>query len=539
MSSARPPDTFAPQPDAPEDQANFRLIACNPITGQQDFETRFSIFDAHGLPVHQGGGPEVALTLPSGAYRLRVDRLGTHREDHLVHEAETLLRVDIPLRDSAMPLLDAQHSADYLPHASRHFSRNNTCDPLGAATTWPRLMVFLRGTAGGMAPVEPLAGRLALFDTEGRQVTDFTEDLMAGNSHQGWAVWSAQLHPGEYILTELSPQGLILLPLALYGDWDMQIFLPHDGRPQLSRAGLTPALRGIGFEPENELTQIVDATLTGLAERRDLLPMELRPRLLGGAAEDPFLALAGAHTHFLTTRDGSGLNDAALKQLWALMPRSTDVLMLTLAALERALGGTLPHSLSALVRAVRDRFGQSIAPLLPVSFPPMLRPGLALLARYSQTLPDLITAGSWAEAAANSAYASGIWSSWSQPGETLLIPRDSGAVSSRLSDALQVMRAIPARDEFGTQFHLPIRESAGRPEEESFLVQHLQSYGQPAMPDGTPRLLPETRVPDWLQRLTGEEQLRLGKAFDPVAVARVTGMPLTTVLRAQKIGPAS
>jgi hypothetical protein len=547
------------------------LNAKNEYTGNADYDTLITVFDGHGTKMGEAFGT-ITLGLPRGLYSIRVERFGEIGKDLvIVHKEEDERILPIPRRHSAMPSTDTSHTHEFLQASSQHFSRNSTWDEPGTTPHSPRLMILVRSTGDGDHAGEEPARNLALFNDAGVPVTRFGPDQAQGHANEGWVAFSARITPGNYILSNIRDGRAVSLPLMVHSEWDTLVFVPFETHARLSAASIDLRHRGEGYDANDRLTQQIDAAMQGLGQRLNLLDPGLRQAALYGKFDHPLLGLIGAHAHFLGDEKKARLESQVLHNLWRLLPGSVDVIALLLMAQEREDAG-LPEDIAAL-----DAFGQMVSGFLPLRFPPMLRSGLNSLIRASQVMPDLIAADSWLESAAMSSYADGAWSVWDQETATLaqeaepepvgapapppppppsrqkLYPAIKRALAAGTSRRISSIRADDRlrklveghpegmggilnrinRDLEGFDID-PDPEIVGSLDRVRDLAKRLETRARPSTP--APDMLdPDTRVPQWLVDMVRDRKKADGADFDPRAVARMAGVPLRSVKRAEGI----
>ncbi|MCG5511954.1 hypothetical protein [Ectothiorhodospira shaposhnikovii] len=537
-----------------DDSALVRLglRARNTHTGDTDHDTRISVYDGHGMLVAREAGL-LSVTLARGLYTLRTERLGEMGEDRVILlDRDLEMTLSSPRRHSAMPSADTAHTHEFLQAVSMRYSRESSCEVPGALDDDPRLMVLVRATGDQDHSDSFPAGTLSLIREDGSVVTRFEPENTQRNQREGWVVFSARLHPGNYILTDIHEGRAVSLPVLLNGGWDTFVFVPFEGVPQLAASSIDMRRRGEGYDPGDRFTQEIDAALQGLGSRLNLLSDVLLKEAIFGKFRHPFHGMVGAYAHLLGGRRSERLERDILRNLWHLLEGSTDVIALLLLALEREPDG-IPDSLGELDAVAGEIFGMSITDQLPLGFPPMLRSGLDSLIHASVKLPELIAPNSWLETAANASYSEGAWAVWEQvaamPSQQKLysvvkralagagrravhtiyaddrinsiVGTDRGLISGIVADIARDLKDYVVHvDPSIIQGDTNVRE----------LVLSVARAAQPRQ-DSPHNLCPDNRIPDWLVTLVRERCRREGKHFDPRKLARMAGVPLKSVER--------
>lgn len=383
-------------------------------TFDADDSTRITVFDGHDRIRAEGRG-RVETALPKGLYQVRLERLGAMSEHLVIHDAPTDEDYPRPERDSAMPASDTLYTHEYYSDPGRTFSTRSTVAEEDDGPDKVRLMIMLRvsGWSGDAAGLD-LARGLTLYEAGGGRITGFAPGDCAADPQAGWLIYSAPLRVGNYLLVRETGDGSArYMPLSLQAGWDSFVFIPHDRELRLGRASLDMVRKGRGFDPSDPLTQQIDGALKGLANNLNLMSDEARMAAIYGKFSHPLHGLIGAHAHFLGEHRQERLEGNMLSNLWHLMQGSTDVIALLLRHLERE--EALPEDPEALAQQAGPYFGDTLAQFLPLTFPPMLRPGLRAVLRAAGRIPGLIAPGSWLEAVSLSPYDSGgPWTLWEQ-----------------------------------------------------------------------------------------------------------------------------
>jgi hypothetical protein len=346
--------------------------------------------------VKMTGHGTVSLTLPSGLYPVRVERGGEMFEKVIRHTGETSEELEEPLRSSAVPTFDTVESHEYYSYTAKDWSTQDT----GAAAACfkaprgsPRVFIFVRAASEELERNKDLAKDLKLLRADGSVVTEFDASVVVQNRLEGWLAFSAPAQPGWYVLSH-ETEGRREMPLHVFPNWDSQLFLPFDRRPQLEGASflLTPLKKG--FDPEDRLTTALDAALNGLRSGLDLLPHNLQQELLYGKFDNPMVGLIGAYSLLRDPAAKKETVDIVTGNLNRLLPGSPDVAALKIMAAQR--------------------FGRPIK-AAPVLFPPMVRMGLEAVIRASAQVPELIPENGLIDEIVFRVVRGSVWSQWERP----------------------------------------------------------------------------------------------------------------------------
>lgn len=385
------------------------------------YRAKITIFNSQGKECGSGRGT-VTLDLPPGLYTARIEYLGAMREEVVIHRDSTDQTVQLPKRNSAMPMANTSHNHEFLQMAAIDFSKKSTFDQAGVNTSLPRLMIMMRKTGDDKGNQENLAPEAVLLDEEGKVVSDFSADKTSTQDPKTYLVYSALLKPGNYILSVNCGSRMEMLPISLFKTWDTFAFIPYQKGLRLSATSLKITEHNSGYDPEDWLSAEIDAALLGLGSRLDLLDPDVQNSALVGKFDHPLIGLIGAHSHFRGTKRKERLESQVLYNLWNLLPGSIDVIALLLMSLGHDEDG-IPSSIIELDRKAEEAFGSKISHLLPLSFPPMLNSSLDAISRATKELPTLIKDDSWIEAAGNSTYGSNLWATWDQQGTIWTSPQ--------------------------------------------------------------------------------------------------------------------
>lgn len=332
--------------------------------------------------------------LPAGIYTVRVERGGEMTETVIRHSKPTKQVVKEPRRFSAMPSFDTTTSHEYYAYTSMDWSKKDTgSQPMtvgNASADSPRLFIFVRAPSEESYSQKDLGEDLFLLDLDGRILTDFNEQVTERDLQKGWLAFSAPAERGYYILRYT---GEVPRELPIYVDqgWDTQVFLMYRNGLLFDLPSVLLAAKGQGFNPDDRMTQALDAALSGLQSGRDLLSKELQQYLLYGKFENPMLGLLGAHLLLNKADPNPDTVSIVLGNLGWLLEDSPDVQALRIRA--------------AL------RFGTKV-PTDPVSTPPMLRAGLQAVLKAGVENPAIIPEETLMDQVATYLYADSPWSSW-------------------------------------------------------------------------------------------------------------------------------
>jgi len=358
-------------------------------SGDPSRESRVTLLDAWDRTVARGRG-DVAVTLPTGLYTVRIERAGELTEHVLRHVGDTDKQFEEPLRLSAVPSFDTATTHEYFADTSQDWSVTDTCSPLGMGSPDGRLFVFLRTLSRDHDQGADLAAGLTLLDLSGNLLSDFGPDKTRPGT-EGWLALSAPAVPGLYILHYEGEQPREM-PLWVYGGWSTQVFIVYRDGLRLSTASVLLPHVGEPFNPDNRQTQALDAALQGLQEGRDLLPSGMMSVLLSGKFENPMLGLAGAHLLFIRDQKPN--------------PNSIDII---LGNLEDMLG---PCPDVRALRLLAARAFQATPALEPFYEPPMLRAGLDAVLREAAIYPELVPQEGLVDRLSTRQFVDSPWSSW-------------------------------------------------------------------------------------------------------------------------------
>lgn len=386
----------------------FAITAVRPGDGGGwDYDCEITIFDGRNNIQSRGNG-SVNLDLPKGLYVVRLVSAGTMTETVLSHEGPTREFIKAAKRSSALPASDTEESHEYYSGPARHFSRASTAEAPAWAAGPCRLMIMFRTRDLNETATFDGADFGSLQTLGGEIVTNFSDSDLSQDQNYGWSIFSTCLKPGTYlILNEVDGDGIVM-PIHLFAGWDSLVFIPFDKRVHLARASVDMVAHDRGFEPNDGFTQKIDAAVQVLGKRFGEIPDAVRMGAIYSKFEHPLAGLIGACAHFLGDNRDTGLEEAMMRNLWALMPGSPDVIGLLFLSWRRSAFDRPRDFLSLLARA-EAAFGKSIAGFLPLATPPMLRPILEAIISQSQEIPDLIAEQSWLETASISDYTAGPW----------------------------------------------------------------------------------------------------------------------------------
>ncbi|MEO1160030.1 MAG: hypothetical protein AAFW74_06155 [Pseudomonadota bacterium] len=566
-------------------RSEFAVAAFDPWTQRADRTALIKVFDGHGKLQGDAYG-RLRLRLSKGLYTVRIERLGEMTEQVIIHDRDTKARIDVPRRHSAMPMSDTVHTHEFMQEAATKYSRIATFEQSKANREWPRLMIMIRADGGDPDQQVDLSENLVLYDEDGQVVTRFEANRTRQHPSRMFVVFSAQLVAGNYLLSRMGSERMEILPLTLFDRWDTFAFVPYRSRPRLSHSSIKLTKRGRGYDANDQLSKQIDAAMQGLGNHLELLPPRERQNALHGKFRHPLIGLIGAYSHFLNPNRRERLERQVLRNLWRLLPGSTDVIAVLLMALDRE-EGRLPVTVEALDHQAELAFGEPIGSLLPLTFPPLLSTGLSAIIRASQELSGLIKQDSWLDAAANSSLGAGVWSLWDQP--MMDGPREG--VSEQTSQAPYVEVALPSTQKIYPALKRALANVSQRAVDEILASTELEQFIEPtsqtmrdlivdvdnhieeytlqipmpylrgvktvrdlankvrerARPAAerdanagaqATQLRPVTQIADWLINAV-HERIIPGSEFDAGAIARQLAVPKSSVERAVIMSPSS
>lgn len=347
-----------------------------------------TVFDGWDVVKAEGEG-SVSTDLPPGLYTVRVERAGSTSERVIRHETGTDETLAEPLRVSAVPSFDTATTHEYYAYTSHEWSGQDTRAPIGAGGNG-RLFVFIRALSKEDYAGEDLAAGLSLLDEAGSEISGFAEDETERND-AGWLAFSAVAEPGAYALTH-SGDVRRKMPLYVYPGLSTQVFLAFQGGLRFDSVSILMPRANEQFNPDDRMTQAIDAAMTGLQQRRDYLPRDAMQMLLYGKFDNPMLGVLGAHVLLMREKPSEGTLDTVLGNLDYLLPESPDV--------------------QALRLMTADRFGRDPS-LEPFIRPPMIRAGLEAVLRLSVDHPELVPEDGLLESISTRVHVDSPWTSWS------------------------------------------------------------------------------------------------------------------------------
>jgi hypothetical protein len=372
-----------------EDLGSRKSPFCISIIGAASLDTRITVYDGWDKILKEGQG-QVDLQLPRGLYRVRAERAGMSWEKVFRHEEETREVLNQPLRVSATPVFDTATSHEYYAYTSQDLSRQNTRAALGDPNeAQGRLFIFLRALSEEQYQGEDLAAQLSLLNWQGEVLSDFAHQETI-RDNRGFLAFSAPAASGMYLLRyEGEPPRE--MPLQVFPNRSTQIFLLYHGSLRLETAKIFLPEVNYPFNPDDRFTQVVDAALTTLQQGGDFFPEDATITLLEGKFADPMLGFLGAHL-LLRQKD--------IKESY---------IITVMDNLEHLTHGS--PDFQALELLVCERLGREL-PLKPFDYPPMLRPGLEAVLRFSIDYPELTPEKGLLECVATRLYVDSPWTSW-------------------------------------------------------------------------------------------------------------------------------
>jgi predicted flap endonuclease-1-like 5' DNA nuclease len=420
-----------------EDPGSRKYPFCIDIIGAAPEDTRLTVYDGWDKILKEGQG-KVKLNLPRGLYRVRADRVGVSWEKVFRHEGETREVLNQPLRVSATPVFDTATSQKYYAYTSQDLSQKDSRAPLGDPGDKPhsRLFIFIRAISQEQYQGADLAAHLRLLNWQGELVSDFSPSETIRDNSYGFMAFSAPTASGPYLLRyEGEPPRE--MPLQILPHRSTQIFLLYHGSLRFETAKIFLPHASLPFNPDDRLTQVVDAALTTLQQGGDSFPEDATRMLLEGKFEDPMLGLLGAHLLLRQKDLEERYLNIVIGNLGHMISSSPDFQSLELLACER--------------------LGQKL-PLKPFYQPPMLRAGLEAVLRFSIEYPELTPEKGLLECVAPRLYVDSPWTSWDLTGVCELLYGQAGGpdVSLLSSDwlATYLKEAIQDKLKWGREIDL-------------------------------------------------------------------------------------
>lgn len=289
-----------------------------------------------------------------------------------------------------------------------------------------RLVLFIRSLAESQ---KDIPGNIDISAVE-----LLTENLVAagklspawkGDQQNGWQGFSVNLAPGGYVLrfakrgswrkNARSSSKAVDQAVWVAEGWTTLVFVPTEnstGLPVNELASVHMVRLGQSFDPYLEEARqanlALEMALSGLRQGRQIIPRNFLDLLLGSKFENPMLGIVGAHALLQAAAPDWKLFDTVVKNLQNLLPMCPDV--------------------SALQMIGKNRRGDSSkTEIPPVTFPPMLFPGMKGLVARDAMEPGIVATGSLAEKTAARLFQAGPWSKWDpvSPEELQALPPDS------------------------------------------------------------------------------------------------------------------
>jgi hypothetical protein len=374
----------------PLSSAGLNLSSPNP-------SLQLSLIDSTFAEVATGTGGLVRDGLAPGIYELRISA-GAATDTRLLRlgPGETLQeRVEVAF-GAAAPLpgtttWDEDHERA-ATRGSEHLVETGRSGEGG-------LLVMARGTGRGSDPAPP-----------GFEVTPGSIERSAGDKRSwrdegpDWRLRAAPAAPGGYGLSSLREEILVEQSVWVAAGWQTLVFLPYGSRgPEAGRASVVMFPIEEAWRPAvtEATSRAAELALSGLRERRSVLPSDLLDLLLDEKFREPMLGLLGAHSLLLEPKIDFERFDLVLGNLERLVPGLPDVAGL------RVLGE------EARPYPLRRSAPSSAISALKLDWPPMLVAAYTALIRLDARCDGgVIVEGSRAQTAAGQLTGDGVWTGW-------------------------------------------------------------------------------------------------------------------------------
>lgn len=344
---------------------------------------QITIYDAVGSCVARQTG-EVALSLPSGLYRMHLEYGGAVHEELVEHVKHTALyRSGPPLRTPAL-VAHAATSHDYYREAAARFSNEPTAPPMGVSGQ-ARLFVFVRREGAEIGPRRVPSEAITVRDANGRPLTALDEHTSHIDLDAGYLAFSCDVSPGTYRLR--AARSRRDLAITVPTGRAAHVFIADRGALAMEDLRISLVPFGRRFDAASGTWSRMETAICALRSLRRELPSsirELSPELL---ADDLCLAIAASHLAY----------------------RSGDVD--TFQRVTRELAGCEEVPDIAILRRLAG--GLAITPVGWRDTPPLFRASLLMVLADARFDSDEVPAAGGLARAACTAFHDSVWCTWS------------------------------------------------------------------------------------------------------------------------------
>jgi hypothetical protein len=298
---------------------------------------------------------------------------------------------------ASMPLEGSYTSREFHQEPAEKWSRELT---FLKSKGKGRLFIFVRrivNKARGRKryPVhEPSWKDMVLLEGAGGEITRFARSDVALNLQDFWMAFTGDLQEGAYRLrlqganANYDPRP-IELPLWLTPQFETQVFVTWIDESPMPIIGLSLPRKGKGFvafdRDRQHEASIAELALGGLQRGRNLISGRDLDSLLYGKFKNPWLGIIGAHCLMLDAKPRRRTLRVVCRNLTEMLGDHPDVL-----ALRLALGEELKN----------------------LTFPPVLRAGMAAVLECATYRKTVIKPGSLIDSVASAMTPNGPWTSW-------------------------------------------------------------------------------------------------------------------------------
>ena len=297
--------------------SNHELLRTILLSVYSEDQAAELFIDDHQFRLVESGRGRLETKLTPGIYQITL-RVGSSVEARIIRVREgdrpASVKFDRTEFLTPVPLAQTAGAPVYHGEAARRMSRTPPVNVgRGGGSS---ILVFVRDCSGpeecrqtSPSTVHPARG-LSLRNAEGAEVLDLSErsesnldDTRGAANIHPWAACHVEVAPGPYLLRLETANGCLERTIIASEGWQTQVFLTQrdyipgrdDLLADLPGASILLARPGLGFDPSEMQSRLVELTRLGLANRRQVLPDDLIGQVLNGSFENPMLGLFGTH----------------------------------------------------------------------------------------------------------------------------------------------------------------------------------------------------------------------------------------------------
>ena len=358
----------------------------SPFSIQSDPGVLITIFDAAGVKLHRAHRA-VELSLPSGLYRVQLQRTGRIATHVAIHRGDTSLQFPGPPLETPIPIRGAASSHDYYTDAAVELSTRDTCAALGPPPHDSRLFLFVRRQASPDRELPVPSELITIHDVAGHRLARMCPLTSRVDRQTGYVAFSGMMAPGSYRVRAARSRRDVAISIPAHRA--AYVFAADHDAVRLDDLRVSIVPIGAAFDPASPIAAAMECVLAALRGNAREIPDLARALWPDGAEAD--LAFGIASAYLLRRAGDTAMFDAVMARLMPYADELPDVAILDHA---RRVAADAP-------RALR------------LATPPLLRASVVLATHEDDAANVAVEPYSAFERAAATAYHDSVWCTWS------------------------------------------------------------------------------------------------------------------------------